>query len=433
MTVPVDIAPAPAAAHAAALSQLDIAYGAPLGLDSSREPLKRRAYIEPADAFDNVLLAALQRPPCVISFSGGRDSSALLASATRVARREGLPLPVPVTLRFPGSVAADEDSWQRTVITHLQLDEWVRLDIVDDEFDVVGPVARECLSRHGLLWPFNAHFHWPIMKTAAGGSVVTGFGGDEIARSSTTARAEQVLAGRRRPQAIDSLVVGLALSPRPVRAAVLRKRFANAAHDFPWLTPDGLVEVGKASADFQARLPLGWSRVIRAALWRARYFTVCQQNFATMGKAAGVEVFHPFVAAEVLDSLASAGGFGGLGSRADIMRLLCGSALPERVIGRGSKGSFDDPTWTDTARIFAREWSGGGVDQHLVEVQALREHWLGGQVNLVSGALIQAAWLHDNRGANHSTAATHPATVTIPVSAGATESYSSAADNIEQS
>ena len=38
-----------------------------------------------------------------------------------------------------------------------------------DELDAVGPYARRALARHGLLWPFNAHFHAPMLEQAAGG------------------------------------------------------------------------------------------------------------------------------------------------------------------------------------------------------------------------------------------------------------------------
>jgi hypothetical protein len=43
---------------------------------------------------EELISPALERPPCVIGFSGGRDSSSLLALATHLARREGLPMPV---------------------------------------------------------------------------------------------------------------------------------------------------------------------------------------------------------------------------------------------------------------------------------------------------------------------------------------------------
>ena len=72
--------------------------------------------MSPAEAIDQVLLEALSRTPCLISFSGGRDSSAMLAAAVAVARREGLDLPVPATLVFPQSEDSNEDEWQAMVL-----------------------------------------------------------------------------------------------------------------------------------------------------------------------------------------------------------------------------------------------------------------------------------------------------------------------------
>jgi hypothetical protein len=387
----------PAWRSAAALSNLEIAYGVPLGYETERVPLGRLAPpVTPRGALEAVLRQALLRPPCVISFSGGRDSSALLAIATAVARREALPDPVPVTLRFPGSVEADETDWQALVLDRLGLPDWVRIDIQGDDFDAVGPIARRVLSAHGLMWPFNAHFHAPIIETAAGGSLVTGFGGDEVGLSSATSRAEQVLAGRRRPHRSDVLTVGLALSPQLVRRAVHRRRVEAESGGLPWLTPAGTRAVRAAAAAAAAAVPLGWNRALREAVWTSRYFTVCQQNFAAMGATADVEVFHPFVSAPVLDALAAAGGFAGLGSRTNVMRTICGSDLPEAVVTRRSKGTFSSPVWTTTARTFAKQWSGGGVDLSLVDVDLLRAHWATDQINLLSTTLLQAAWLHDN-------------------------------------
>src|SRR5215212_1324990 len=56
--------------------------------------------LTPLEALEEAVLPALTQPPCLVSFSGGRDSSSVLAAATRAARREGLPAPVPVTLRI---------------------------------------------------------------------------------------------------------------------------------------------------------------------------------------------------------------------------------------------------------------------------------------------------------------------------------------------
>ena len=387
----------PGSHSAAALTNVEIAYGVPLGYETERVPLRPHPQpVTPRGALERVLRQALLRPPCAISFSGGRDSSALLAIATAVARREALADPVPVTLRFPGSVEADETDWQALVLDRLGLPDWVRIDVRGDDFDAVGPIARAVLAAHGLMWPFNTHFHAPIIETAAGGSLVTGFGGDEVGLSSATSRAEQVLAGRRRPHPSDVLTVGLALSPQLVRRAVHRRRVEAESGGLPWLTPAGTRAVRSAAAAAAAGVPLGWNNALRKAVWRSRYFTVCQQNFAAMGARADVEVFHPFVSAPVLDALAAAGGFAGLGSRTNVMRTLCGTDLPEAVVTRRSKGTFSAPVWTSTARTFATQWSGGGVDRSLVDVDLLRAHWATDEINLLSTTLLQAAWLHDN-------------------------------------
>ena len=45
--------------------------------------------VAPRQALDDVLRPALESGPCFVTFSGGRDSSAVLAAATDLARREG--------------------------------------------------------------------------------------------------------------------------------------------------------------------------------------------------------------------------------------------------------------------------------------------------------------------------------------------------------
>ena len=60
-----------------------------------------------------------------MTFSGGRDSSAVLATATMVARKHGLNDPVPITLRCPAIEEADETASQELVIRHLGIEEWL--------------------------------------------------------------------------------------------------------------------------------------------------------------------------------------------------------------------------------------------------------------------------------------------------------------------
>ena len=349
-----------------------------------------------AAELDRVIGAALRRTPCVISFSGGRDSSALLAWAVQLARRDGHDLPIPATLIIPGDSAADESAWQHTVLAHLGITERWEFT-VSDELDAVGPVATAALRRHGVLWPFNTHMHLPIIAAARGGAVITGFGGDELGRSSQFARAAQTLTGRRGVHLPDALIVGLALSPAPVQRAVFARRNKAELAAMPWLTADARQQLSAGLAADEATVPLSWARTLRTWFGSQRYFEVCQASFAALGSAYDVAVTHPFVAPGVRHALAAQGGFAGLGNRESLMRVLFGDVLPREIIERRSKASFSNVLWTDTAREFARDWSGQGLDESLVDVAALRRHW-SGDADMRSLALLQTAWLHDDTG-----------------------------------
>lgn len=368
-----------------------------------RPPAVRRlpadATLSPRAALEHVLLGALSRPPCLLSFSGGRDSSALLALAVAVARREGLPDPVPATLVFPDVAAADESAWQRLVLDHLGVArDWVRLRY-GPELDAVGPVAQRVLTRHGLVWPFNLHFHLPIIDAAAGGTLVTGFGGDEVARSSSGLFAERLLAHRRLPRARDAVTVAYRLAPPAARYVADVARCGPEIAHVTWLTPRGRLALRAAFAAEWATVPLGWDRILRDWIWRSRYYRVCKANFSAVGAAAGVRVVHPFVEAPVLQSLAAAAPFAGLGDRAALLRELAGDLLPRSLPARPTKGVFTDPLWSGPAQEFARAWSGRGVDQRFVDPERLRAAWHAPQRPLLSTTLLQAAWLADHRGA----------------------------------
>ena len=134
--------PAPAASEGGSpLAPLEVACG--LVLDPRRRPAALPA-APPGDtpraALEQAILPALRRGPCVVSFSGGRDSAAVLAVAAHVARRESLPLPSRSPTASPDAARADE-SWQEAIVAHLRLPDWVRLEH-GDELDCIGPVAR---------------------------------------------------------------------------------------------------------------------------------------------------------------------------------------------------------------------------------------------------------------------------------------------------
>ncbi len=148
-----------------------------------------------------------------------------------------------MTHRF-ASADTHESGWQEQVIGHLGLPEWLRID-AGEELGCLGPVATAALRRHGLLWPCNAYFHAPLLDAAAGGSLLTGVGGDEAFGASTWERPLAVLRGAARPRPRDVVRVGFALAPAAVKRPVIRRRLPALA---PWLRPDARRAVEAAIA-----------------------------------------------------------------------------------------------------------------------------------------------------------------------------------------
>ncbi|MGH9102971.1 MAG: asparagine synthase-related protein, partial [Acidimicrobiales bacterium] len=391
MSVPAPPGPPAPGPTGIGLTPLDVASGMVLGPDDGVAALSPAPGAPAARAaLEAVILDALRRPPCLVSFSGGRDSSALLATAASVARREGLPLPVPATVVFPDLQDTSESSWQEQVLTHLELPDWVRLQ-VHDELDTLGPVAREVLTRHGLLFPCNAHLQVPVLDAAAGGSVVTGVGGDELFTPSEWSRAARVLWGRHRlPRPRDLAWVAVAGAPRP-----LRRRFAGRrlGLSVPWLRPEPeRLVVGQAARWLSAQ-PVRFDRVVRRWWWRCRYLQLGLRSFRLLGAARDVSVLHPFADPGVLTAMAAQAGAAGFGGRTEAMRALFGDLLPPAVVDRPTKAVFDGVLLNRYSMEFAQSWRGDGVDSSLVDPERLRRSWLEGPFDIRTLPAMQAAWL----------------------------------------
>ena len=365
-----------------------MACGLTLGIDPEAVPLVTRGWAAPRVVMDDALRRALARPPCLVSFSGGRDSSAVLAAATVVARREGLPLPVPITNRFPAVATSQEDEWQEQVVRHLGLPDWEKL-VLADEVDSIGPLAGDVLRRLGLLWPFNAHFHLPMLRRAAGGSLLTGVGGDELFGSHMWGSARLVLTGRRRPQASRLGAIGAALAPRPVRRWALARRHQVR---WPWLRPEVDEAINRKLADFQSRTPLAWAGGV-GWWWRSRARTVGVASLASLATDAGAQIVHPFTEPSVVGAVAGHFGARGPLNRTAAMRALFADVLPDTILARCSKASFDGAFFSTPSRAFASSWTGGGVDLEMVDADRLAAEWRSENPDPRSFLLLQSVWL----------------------------------------
>ena len=370
------------------LTPLEIASGVLIGQHDDPHPLPEvDSRLTALQALRDAVLPALERPPCLVSFSGGRDSSAVLAVAADVARREGLDPPIPVTLRFPRALETEESGWQESVIRHLRLAEWTRLSF-HDELDCLGPVAQVALRRHGLLWPSNAYFHLPILEQAHGGSVLTGADG-EILGWWRCARVAAVVSRRASPVPSDLVRIGIALAPATVRSAWLRKRHPLRLR---WLRPKARRAVERAQSDEEARQPLSWRKHIERYA-RSREVSVWRAGFQALADGTGTLIVAPFLDRRFLAALARAGGRLGVGERHHALRTLFGELLPPSILDRRSKAFFTGAFWGPFARAFVERWPGGGVPSDIVDEAGLRAEWRGPVPHFLSSLSLQALWL----------------------------------------
>jgi hypothetical protein len=281
---------------------------------------------DPVAGLERVVVRALRRPPCLVSFSGGHDSSLVLAAAVRAARRERLPAPIPVTWRIRDAPAAEESAWQHAVVRALRITDWIRLPAGDD-LDFVGPVASEVLRRHGLLHPANAYFHAPLLKEAAGGTLLTGVGGDQVL-------------GRLR---------------RPRRPSWWPGR-AGAALEFGWLRPAAARRIHHGlRREYRARPVRYESRPAWA--WSRRDLELTRLSLALLGRDTGTDVVHPLLDPEFLRAICgsrvspeSAGG------RAGLLGQVFGGSYPDAVLRPRPKARFTEVFWR---RHTGRCWPDG--------------------------------------------------------------------------
>jgi asparagine synthase (glutamine-hydrolysing) len=170
---------------------------------------------------------------------------------------------------------------------------------------------------------------------------------------------------------------------------VIRRRLGDG---FSWLWPDAREAVRVALADEAAREPLRWHDRVQ---WLAglRYLEVGTDALALLAADAGVRLVHPFADRGFLAALASLEPEGRFFGRTEGLRAVFGGLVPDDVLARRTKASFDGAFWNRHSRAFVAGWDGAGIDRTLVDADALRAEWAAERPDARTLTLLQAAWL----------------------------------------
>lgn len=373
---------------------VEIATGLMLGIVDDPKPLPA---VEDAatmrSVLEDVIRRAYDRGPVAVSFSGGRDSSVVLAVAQHVAREGGFDAPLPVTLVYPRIESADEASWQTLVLSHLQIKDRVILSI-EDELDLLGPVASSALTEHGLLWPPNGFTHGRMLRECRGMTLLTGGGGDELFDDSGASRTQLVLARSVRPTPRDALRIAASLAMRPAYDA----RRARFLPKLSWLSARGQKRFARQYVRDLGPPYRSWSRRLADQV-NARSFAALRRGQDLLASSQGARIEHPFLDPSLIAAAARDGGRLGLGGRTNAMRSIASDLLPDVLLDRSTKASFSQGFWTRESLEFAR--SGASVEvladdpglAGLLDVHELRAEWSKPVPPFLTAGLLQSAFL----------------------------------------
>jgi asparagine synthase (glutamine-hydrolysing) len=381
------------------MTPAEVVLGYLFGTTGSSPP-PTRAIDNPRAILEDVIREALLRPPCGVAFSGGRDSSVVLAVATHVARRDGLPEPVPITRVFPDTPETDERTWQEEVVRYLGLRDWQRV-IIHDELDVVGPIAAVHLREYGVVWPPTIATDVPVVEVVPGGSVIDGEGGDEVLCTSAH-RVAPLTRLVRQPRPLRWRRVRSALgvfAPAGLRAAKARGRHREVPT--PWLRPAARDAFLEALAQRERSQRLSFAASVQIVpRWRAQ--VIGMRNRRILAGRRGVDYSSPLLHPDFVRAIARDGGVLGRGDRTQVLRALAPDLLPDHVLARTDKAAFNGAHMSLHTREFAAKWSGDGVDSDLVDPEELRHGWMNGTTMGLTKALLQQAWLASQRRASES-------------------------------
>ena len=80
------------------------------------------------------------------------------------------------------------------------------------------------------------------------------------------------------------------------------------------------------------------------------------------------------------------------------MRTIFSQVLPDELVARPHKASFNEALWRAGTREFVAHWDGSGVDHELVDEACLREAWNNLDRQFPAASALQSALLNSTLG-----------------------------------
>jgi hypothetical protein len=259
---------------------------------------------------------------------------------------------------------------QELVVAQLGLADWERVD-PDDDLDLIGAVAGAALQRTGPFWPPNAYTMAPLIEATRGGVFVLVTGLIDFFAWWRWAPLAGVLAGHRRPTSRDAALLASVPMPVSLRARAARRR--GGPPPMPWLRPAAEGEALALLTARQAAVPVRFDAAATTQITH-RCFSGAAGTFRALGDAIGTITELPL-------------------SRPGVVESLAGDLLPSDLLTRRPAPDLNPVFFGEPSREFAANWTGDGLDESVVNSEALRRNWLSDRPDPRTACLLQYAWL----------------------------------------
>ncbi len=330
-----------------------------------------------------------------MSFSGGCDSSLVLSAATVACRQNAHDDPIPITYRFSAAPDTDEHEYQQAMVDHLELGQWIVLDI--DDADLVGPGATALLGEYGPSWPASMFATAAALRDIAPGLLLTGEGGDDVlgwrrlSPASDAARA--VVRNHRVPPPPLIRAAAVDVMPRALRNRGARVAI-DSAYAPDWLEPELRDRLVATAAELEAAEPRSTTRWLNYHL-RLPWVWQATNNLQALHARLGFRWEAPLLSPAFLGALDGSTRWWEYRGRTALLRRHFAELLPGEIVERTSKASFGNVQFGPHTHEFAQAWDGTGCPDG-VDAERLREHWLSDDPHIGTAMLLHHAWLAAN-------------------------------------